>query len=131
VISGSLLTVAAVAIGFVYSGKESQAAKDVARHESEVDQATTGHLRVTHGGCSSLAPLPLPSACSSLSDSANARRDSRNAKVAAFSSAGILGIATIAAYLFWPTSESSERRAAVTLVPWNERGQGAQLRLSF
>jgi hypothetical protein len=132
VITGSLLTAAAAAIGIVYSGKENQAQDDVSQHQKEVDGATTNsHLRAADGGCSSLAQRP-PSACAALADSVNTVVRNRNIKTAAFISGGVLGLATVATYVLWPSSaESAGRTGGLRIEPLSQRAHGIQLRMSF
>jgi hypothetical protein len=135
VITGSLLTIAGVAVGVIYNGKASQDSDDVDRYEREIDaQTTSPHLLATKGGCSR-TDGSAPSSCSALDDSVDAVVRNRNIRTGAFVGAGVIGVATLAAFFLWPqASKSASDKPSVGrihVLPWNERGQGVRLGTSF
>ncbi|MFZ5896850.1 MAG: hypothetical protein ACOY0T_37685 [Myxococcota bacterium] len=135
VITGSLLTLAGVAVGVIYTGKANQAANDVERYEREIDEQTTSaHLLATKGGCSRVGGTES-SSCSALGDSVDAVVRNRNIGTGAFIGAGVVGVATLAAFFLWPRAPRSEGDKAnigrINVLPWNDRGHGVRLGMSF
>lgn len=129
-VGGGALTAVAVGIGAFYTVRanadESGANKILADLERDADPAVVANKSV----CSE-SPM-RPRECDSVPAKLNDAKNGRNVATAAFISAGVLGLATVGALVFWPDPAKQSNAARVSVGPWIDGGgRGFQLSGSF
>ncbi len=106
-IVGGALTIVTVGAGVFFAVRASSAQDDVDTLKSRA----TAQLG---GNCPSGSGAPV---CVDLADSADQRNTANKNATIAFVAGSVLGAATVATYLLWPTSEKQTGRAATRVVP--------------
>lgn len=115
VTAGGALTAAAVGVGIMYTVQSNGA--DVRADEllRQVNRDSDPELVARHGACTADPP---PSACSELASARDDAVRSRNIAIGSFVAGGVLGVATVGAYLFWPDEARPSMSKKLTVAPW-------------
>jgi tetratricopeptide (TPR) repeat protein len=116
VVAGSVLTVSAAALGVVYLVDANNAEANANRLRAETLQSGDAAAASRNGQCAADA-MPRPAACDALGRAVSDSDTSRNIAIGAFVTAGVLGLATAAAFVFWPSDEHGAH-SAITVGPW-------------
>ena len=130
VVGGGALTAVAVGVGVFYTVRanadESEANNILAKLEQDADPAVVANKSV----CSE---SPMRSReCDSVPAKLNDAKNGRNFATAAFISAGVMGLATVGALVFWPDPVKKSNAARVSVGPWIDGGgRGFQVSGSF
>lgn len=121
VIGGSILTVAAAAVGTVFLVKKNSASEDADKALAQIKIEEPD--RWEDGEACRLVPEERPAACATLLDAQNDEKVFKNVAIGGFIAAGALGVGTAVTYLVWPDKKSSSAtpRSRVAFVPWIDR----------
>jgi tetratricopeptide (TPR) repeat protein len=127
---GGALTAVAVGVGVFYmlraNSDEGEANSTLANLERDADPAVVASKSV----CSEYQMRPRE--CDSVSAKLNDATSGRKVATASFISAGVLGLATVGALVFWPDPTKKSPAALVSVGPWVDgRGRGFQVSGSF
>jgi hypothetical protein len=125
VIGGSVLTVAAAAVGTVFLLKQNSAAEDAddALAEIKIEEPD----RWEDGEACRLVPEERPKACATLMDAQHDEKVFKNVAIGSFIAAGAFGVGTVVTYLLWPDKKASSAaplglpRSRVSVAPWVDR----------
>jgi hypothetical protein len=135
-VGGIALTAVALGVGVAYGLKAESASDDAASLTAKITEEAIAHgqegLAESASACS-VDHTAIAADCKELGVKVDSARGARSTATVAFVAAGILGAATVAAYLLWPRSDASSAASVgrIDVVPWNERGNGVRLQLSF
>jgi hypothetical protein len=90
------------------------------RLRAETMQSSDAAAASRNGQCAADA-MPRAAACDALGRAVSDSDSSRNIAIGAFVTAGVLGLATVAAFVFWP-NDTHRTDSAVTVGPWVQAG---------
>lgn len=123
-IGGSVLTLLASGIGTTYWAMNRSAKSDADSASQSIAQQTDDR-----GICASSSPAR---ACSDLRSAHDNMKRTADISDYSFVAAGVLGAATLAAYLLWPSSEKPARQGHLVVTPyWSPAGPGITGKLDF
>jgi archaellum component FlaG (FlaF/FlaG flagellin family) len=131
VLSGALLTITGVTVGVIYWQKNRSAKRDLDAAVVEVvAQTSEPDLIAKDAMCSVDDP---PAGCKRIRTAVKAIDRTANISNASLIAAGVLGVATIGAYLLWPSHrEESIERMGLTVAPWwSSSSQGVTAQFGF
>ena len=128
-VGGVALTAVAVGVGVFYTVRansdEGEANSTLANLERDADPSVVSSKSVCSEGAM------RPQECESVSAKLKDADSGRNVATAAFISAGVLGLATVGALIFWPGPVES-KSARISVGPWADgAGRGFQVSGSF
>ncbi len=136
VIGGSVLTIAAAAVGTVFLVKKNSAAEDADQALADIIEAEPDLGK--NGEACRLEPSERPAACATLMDAQHDKETFKNVAIGSFIAAGAFGVGTAVTYLLWPDKKASSAtplglpRSRVSFAPWidrNARGVTAEFLL--
>src|SRR5690606_15491870 len=129
-IGGATLTLTAFGVGAVFAWQGNQHEADAERWRARVDAEGNPEAQSWNGQCHPSRP-DRPAACDQLHDAIERSNRSYDNANLAFIAGGVLGVATLATWLLWPTSAPSPVTTgdgSWTVVPWSGmHAQGLQL----
>jgi hypothetical protein len=131
-IAGGAATLAAAIVGTTFVVRANTASSSADEIQAELDTAAAGQMVPADAVCAPSNPA-RPVGCSDLAGRRHDVRRDKNIAIASFITAGGLAVATVGAYLLWPTprhAASSSNRPRIALAPWFTR-TGAGVALSF
>jgi tetratricopeptide (TPR) repeat protein len=131
-ISGGAATVVAAGLGTYFSLHASSLASDSKQISAQIDQESTATAIGTNSQCATNAAM-RPEACDRLMQNNSQRTHTLNAATASWVASGVLGVATVVAYLVWPTrsGDTTPKSARVVIAPWLADARGGMMQLSF
>jgi hypothetical protein len=131
-VGGSAATVVAAGLGVFFTLRESSLKSDSNKLQTQVSAEGSPALVATNSECAAGAPM-RPAACDQLVQTNDKQTSAGVAANASWIAAGVLGVATVATYLLWPTDREDSRRKAgrFTVAPWLIGPRGGALQLDF
>jgi hypothetical protein len=132
VVGGSAATVLATGLGTYFTIRYFALKSESETTLAQVEAQSSPALVAKNSECSPGVPM-RSTACDQLARTTDARVTADNVATGSLITAGALGVATLATYLLWPTTQDGtvEKHARMSITPWLTGARGGALQVDF
>lgn len=108
VIGGSVLSLAAVGVGVVFTVKSNSAANEADTLLAQIAEASDPGLAASNSYCSPPAPAQRPAQCATYSSKLEDSKSAKSVAIASYITGGALAVGTLATALLWPAAKADQ-----------------------